>query len=99
MTFYHHVENMHKVSHRHIVQFNVNYVNENNIKIKKQYGYYARKRDEGVVTDLEPMSKVLWQKKLYSGSHYNSGNGLRTIMAKDLYKEISQIYVRFRSKR
>ena len=91
MTFYHYVEKMHDVDHRHTIKFNVNYIDNDNNRFKKKYGYYARKRDEGVKTYLEPMSILLWKKKLYKGNKYNVGNGLRTIMAKNVYEQTSKI--------
>lgn len=91
MTFYHYVEKMHNVEYRHIIDFNVKYIDENNFVSHKEYSYYARKRDNGVVTLLEPVAKILWKKKLYKGNPYNIGNGLRTIKARDIYLETSKI--------
>ena len=90
MSFYHFVEQMHDVDYRHIIDFKVSYINDKVSEIK-EYGYYARKRDQGVETDVEKMGKILWEKKLYKGFHYNSVNRLRTIKAKDVYKETSKV--------
>lgn len=90
MSFYHFVEQMHDVDYRHVIDFKVSYTDNKDNEIK-DYGYYARKRDEGVVTDVEKMGKILWEKKLYKGFHYNMGNRLRTIRAKDVYRETSKV--------
>ena len=90
MSFYHFVEQMHDVDYRHIIDFKVSYINDKASEIK-EYGYYARKKNQGVETDVENMGKILWEKKLYKGFHYNSVNRLRTIKAKDVYKETSKV--------
>lgn len=87
MSFYHYVEQVNDVSYRWTIHFDTLYVNDIGVKSKRKYGYYARKRDDGIVTNVEPMGQMLWDKGFYSGDKYNEGNGLRVIKASDIFAE------------
>ncbi len=91
MSFYHYVENVNGAAHRWTIGFETEFVDWDGSVSMKKHGFYARRRDEGIVTNVEPMARLLWEKGLYAGEPHTEGAGLRTILAKDVYRETEQI--------
>jgi len=44
-----------------------------------------------VLTDVNPMGEILWQRGLYSGERPRQGIGLRTIYANAMFEAVSQV--------
>ena len=91
MSFYHHVEQLVGASHRWTIDFTVQYTDAADHTEPRNFGFYARRRDDGVVTAVDPMGELLWKKGLYQGDRPRQGAGLRTIRAKDLFTETKQV--------
>ncbi len=77
MTFYHHVEEMCKVSYRFKKEFKGIYVDENGKESKRSYFIYVRDLELGVETCLNPMGENLWNAGIYRGHKPNVNSGLR----------------------
>jgi aminoglycoside 3-N-acetyltransferase len=91
MTFYHHVEEMHEVPYRFHKKFTAPYTGASGTTSDRTYGLFVRNLEMGVLTDVNPMSEVLWQKGLYQGDHYGQGIGLRTISANAMFEAVSEV--------
>jgi len=85
MSFYHHVENITGVSHRHLINFKSKIFYKDNFIKNKNYQYYARKRDEGVVTSVDKMEEYLWKRNVYLGTKYGDPFSVRSGLAKDIF--------------
>ena len=59
MTFFHHVEEMKKVSYRYLKKFSGNIIDENQIKKRIEIFLYVRKLEEDVKTELNLMGEIL----------------------------------------
>jgi aminoglycoside 3-N-acetyltransferase len=51
----------------------------------------VRDLERGVLTDVNPMSELLWEKGLYHGERSKQGIGLRTISACAMYDAVSEV--------
>ncbi len=91
MTFYHHVEEMHKVDYRYLKEFTGSYTDMSGHTELKTYGMNVRDIDKGVITSGNPAGDLMWEAGLYSGNKPHEGCGLRTILAKDMYNFLSDI--------
>ncbi|RLD04761.1 MAG: hypothetical protein DRI56_10680 [Chloroflexota bacterium] len=91
MTFYHHIEEMHEVPYRYHKNFTGEYTDANGTTTERTYGLFVRDIEKGVLTDVNPMGEVLWEKGLYSGDRPKEGTGLRVIAANDMYAAVSEI--------
>ncbi len=91
MTFYHHIEEMHEVPYRWHKKFTGPYTDAQGVTSERTYGLFVRDLDEGVLTDVNPMSEILWEKGLYCGEHPKQGIGLRTIFVNALYDAVSEV--------
>lgn len=89
MTFYHYVEEMHKVPYRYFKDFTGDYTGYDGLIKKKKYTIFVRNLDEGIVTNVNPMGELLWKEKLYQGYRVNTKSGLRTIDANKLFDFVS----------
>jgi len=93
MSFYHHVEYMLDADHRHEVKFEAEVTQNNNSTVKRSHAFYARRRDDGIVTNVEPMGNSLWDKGFYSGERFDEGLGFRSVRAIDVFRETAKVVV------
>ena len=91
ISFYIHVQHMNNANHRWTINFPIQYTDNEGQVSQRTYGFYARKRDDCVVTNNEPMGEILWEKGLYTGDRPKVRSGLRTILADDVFREITSI--------
>jgi aminoglycoside 3-N-acetyltransferase len=91
MTFYHHIEEMHEVPYRFHKTFTGNYTDREGKTSERTYGLFVRRLEQGVLTHVNPMGEILWQKGLYHGERPKQGIGLRTISARAMYEEVSKV--------
>ncbi len=91
MTFYHYVEESMSVDYRFHKRFSAPYRDSDCKLSDRTYGLFVRKVDEGVVTHVDPMGEILWDKGLYSGDRPGTGSGLRVIDAQALYDEVASV--------
>lgn len=91
MTFYHHVEEMCGVSYRFQKEFAGEYTGSDGVKQQRTYSIFVRNLDEGIVTSVDRMGELLWDKGLYRGDRPKHGSGLRVISANALYDEVCSV--------
>lgn len=91
MTFYHHVEEMHQVPYRYFKHFTAPYTDWEGNTTNRTYKLFVRDLEKGVLTDVNRMGELLWEKGLYIGDRPKEGTGLRTILATDLFREVSDV--------
>jgi aminoglycoside 3-N-acetyltransferase len=91
MTFYHHIEEMHAVPYRFHKKFTGQYTDINGFTDERTYGLFVRDLDKGVLTDVDPMGEILWEKGLYHGQRPKQGIGLRTISCNAMYDTVSEV--------
>lgn len=89
MTIYHHIEKMEGAPHRFEKIFSGNYTDAYGCTIWKDYSYYVRK--DGIVTDVNAMEAVLWEKGVYKGNKPFKGDGLRVAKARDIYSVTAEV--------
>jgi len=91
MTFYHFVEEYHNVNWRFHKNFYGEYEDFDNNISKINASIFVRKINEGIVTDVTNMEKILWEKNLFKGHKHRSYFGLRSIKSRDLFDEVSLV--------
>lgn len=91
MTFYHYVEESMNASYRYHKKFTGPYIDEKGVETTQTYGVFVRDIAAGVNTYVEPMAKILWEKRLYTGFRPMEGAGLRVISAPRLFDEVSAV--------
>lgn len=91
MTFYHYIEEMHEVPYRFHKTFTGLYTDANGVTSERTYGLFVRDLDKGVMTDVNPMGEIPWEKGLYHGDQPKQGIGLRTISANAMYDAVSEV--------
>jgi aminoglycoside 3-N-acetyltransferase len=91
MTFYHYVEESKAVDYRFHKHFSGLYTDADGNAGQRTYGLFVRKIEQGVVTRVDPMGELLWQKGLYSGDRPGTGSGLRVIDARSLYEAVATV--------
>ncbi|PVZ70208.1 AAC(3) family N-acetyltransferase [Pelagibaculum spongiae] len=91
MTFYHYVEEMHNVSYRYYKKFTGNYTESNGLSSDKTYSLFVRNVEEGVLTDVDPMGELLWEKGLYHGFRPSEDVGLRWVYAEDIFNAVAEV--------
>lgn len=91
MSFYHHVESCIGVDYRWVINFEAEIVLENGDSLRRKQGFYARRRDDGVTTAVNPMGEHLWTLGYYSGMRPGEGHGTRVIGARRLYSETAAV--------
>jgi aminoglycoside 3-N-acetyltransferase len=94
MTFYHYVEEMMSVDWRFFKNFNGIYEDLNRNKNNITATIFVRKIEEGIVTDVNNMEKLLWSKNFYIGHNLNSSKGLRTILANDIFLATKEVIIK-----
>ena len=91
MTFYHHIEEMNDVDYRYHKAFTGEYTGYNGETEMKTYGLFVRDLEKGVLTHVDPMGEVLWNKGHYCGCRPGEGNGMRVINAQKMFDEVSEV--------
>ena len=98
MTFYHHIEEMHQVPYRYHKTFSGEYTDQHGMTEVRTYGLIVRDLEKGVLTHVNPMGELLWERGLYVGSRPQEGSGLRVISARKMYDFVSTIIVSGKAK-
>jgi len=98
MTFYHHIEEMHKVPYRYCKTFSGQYTDQNGKTEVRAYGIFVRDLEKGVLTHVNPVGELLWERGLYIGCRPQEGSGLRAISARKMYDFVSNIIVSGKAK-
>ncbi len=91
MTFYHHIEEMHDVDYRYHKKFSGQYTDATGVTSERTYGLFVRNIGRGVLTDVDPMGEILWEKGLYQGRRPKEGIGLRTINANEMFAAVAEV--------
>lgn len=91
MTFYHHVEEMRRVSYRYFKDFTGPYVNADGVTTEQTYSLFVRDLEAGVLTDVNAMGELLWEQGLYRGDRPGVGSGLRVIEADAMFAAVSDV--------
>ncbi len=91
MTFYHYIEEVHGVDYRYHKTFTGEYTDASGRKEIRTYGLFVRDIEKAVLTHVNPMGELMWQKGLYRGFKPTEGCGLRTISARRMYEFVSDI--------
>lgn len=91
MTFYHYVEEMHKVPYRYMKTFTGKYTDEEGKTEIRTYGLFVRDTEKKVLTYVNPTGELLWENGLYTGFKPYEGSGLRTISSRRMYDFVSNI--------
>jgi aminoglycoside 3-N-acetyltransferase len=91
MTFYHYVEEMHKVPYRYFKHFEGTYIDGSGIESTKTYQLYVRDIQKGVLTHVNPAGELMWKQGLYKGDQPLIDSGLRTIKARDMFQFVSSL--------
>jgi aminoglycoside 3-N-acetyltransferase len=98
MTFYHHIEEMHEVPYRFHKEFEGEYTGWDGNTSLRTYSLFVRNLDQGVLTDVNPMGDLLWERGLYHGFRSFQGIGCRTIKATEMYAAVSNVIEEGRAK-
>lgn len=91
MTFYHHVEEMHRVPYRYHKQFEGPYLTRAGNWETRAYSIYVRNLEEGVLTHVDPAGELMWQAGLYHGDRPGEGSGMRVVDANRMFDFVSEI--------
>ncbi len=98
MTFYHYVEESLDVSYRYHKIFTGQYIDEAGHEVTQSFGLFVRKIDEGVVTNVDPMGEILWERGLYTGSRPKQGCGLRVVSVPKMFDAVAGVIKEGRAK-
>jgi aminoglycoside 3-N-acetyltransferase len=91
MTFYHHVEEMNRVEYRYHKKFRGDYEDVEGKVTEREYSLFVRNLELGILTDVNRMGQLLWQEGLYCGNLPGEKNGMRSILADELFNRTSRI--------
>jgi aminoglycoside 3-N-acetyltransferase len=91
MTFYHHVEQLLNVPYRYHKDFANDYTDDKSITSKRTYSIFVRDLDAGVVTDVNGMGELLWEKGIYTGDRPSQGCGLRVARAMEIFEATAEV--------
>jgi len=91
MTYYHHVEQMCNVEYRYHKKFTGLYTSDEGLTSSKTYSIFVRKIENGVITTVNPMGKLLWRNRLYKGWLPGQYSGLRTIKVREMFSFVEDI--------
>lgn len=98
MTFYHYVEECMMAPYRFHKTFTGAYIGEDGVESTQSFGLFVRDLQQGVVTLVDPMGEVLWERGLYSGVRPGTGSGLRVISATRMFEEVASVLREGRAK-
>lgn len=91
MTYYHYIEEMHNINWRYHKIFSGTYEDEKGFVKKKEYSVFVRDLKNRIITNVNPVGEILWEKKIYNGSRPFSNTGLRVAKAREIYDLVSEI--------
>jgi aminoglycoside 3-N-acetyltransferase len=91
MTFYHYVEESMNAPYRYHKIFTGRYIDEEGVETSRSFGLFVRRTDQGVVTHVNPMGEILWEKGLYTGCRPSQGCGLRVISSASMFDEVAAV--------
>lgn len=91
MTFYHYVEEMHKVPYRYFKNFEGKYIDDSGVETTKTYQLYVRDIEKDVLTHVNPAGELMWKEGLYKGDRPLVDSGLRTIKARDMFQFVASL--------
>jgi aminoglycoside 3-N-acetyltransferase len=91
MTFYHYVEESQSVPYRYHKTFTGSYTGWDGLKSDKTFGLFVRDVEKGVLTKVDPMGEILWEKGIYTGDRPGTGCGLRVVSAASLFDEVVKV--------
>lgn len=91
MTFYHYVEESNSAPYRYHKKFTGEYTGLDGVKNDQTFGLFVRDIEKGVITKVDAMGEILWDKGLYVGFRPGTGCGLRVVRAKPLFDEVSRV--------
>ncbi|HNF59406.1 MAG TPA: AAC(3) family N-acetyltransferase [Elusimicrobiota bacterium] len=91
MTFYHHVEEMHRVDYRYFKSFEGPYADSKGEVGFRRYLLFVRRIDKGILTFVNPAGEMMWRAGLYSGNRPGVGSGLRVVSASAMFDFVSEI--------
>jgi aminoglycoside 3-N-acetyltransferase len=91
MTFYHHVEEIKGVPYRYYKDFTASYTDESGTTSDRTYQLYVRNIAHGVLTDVNAAGELMWNQGLYKGDRPNTGTGLRTVRALEMFEFVASI--------
>ena len=97
-TFYHYVEESLDVPYRYRKSFTAPYTGENGLTGPRTFELFVRDIENGVMTHVDPMGELLWERGLYRGDRPKQGAGLRTISAPAMYEMTAEIVAGGRAK-
>lgn len=91
MTFYHHVEELHKVNYRYSKAWTGLYTDASGTTNPREFSLFVRNVEQGVLTAVNPMGEKLWMKGLYKGRRPGVDAGMRVVSAASVYSETSAV--------
>jgi aminoglycoside 3-N-acetyltransferase len=91
MTFYHYIEEALEVPYRYHKNFTGRYVDAAGMESTETFGLFVRDLNKGVLTHVDPMGEILWEKRLYTGFRPHEGCGLRLISTLDMFDEVAMV--------
>ena len=91
MTFYHYVEELKRVPYRYFKEFTGTYTDWDGVASTRTYRLYVRDVDQGVTTEGNPASDMMWARGLYRGDRPGVGSGLRTIKARAMFDFLADL--------
>lgn len=98
MTFYHYVEESLNAPYRYHKRFTGQYIDEEGVTSTQTFGLFVRNLQMGVVTHVDPMGEILWEKGLYTGCRPKQGCGLRVISAPKMFDAVAAVLNEGRAK-
>jgi aminoglycoside 3-N-acetyltransferase len=97
-TFYHYVEESLNVPYRYRKSFTAVYLGEDGYAGPRTFELFVRDVENGVLTHVDPMGELLWERGLYRGERPKHGGGLRTISASAMYEMTEDVIIGGRAK-
>jgi aminoglycoside 3-N-acetyltransferase len=79
------------VPYRFHKRFEGPYIGWDGTVATRTFGLYVRDIDRRVMTHVDPMGELLWQRGLYRGDRPGLGSGLRTIEAIAFCDAVSEV--------
>lgn len=97
-TFYHYVEESLTVPYRYRKSFTAPYTGEDGLESTRTFELFVRDVEKGVLTHVDPMGELLWERGLYHGDRPKQGAGLRTISAPAMFEMTADVIADGRAK-
>lgn len=88
-TFYHHIEEMNRVSYRFYKNFTGLYTDRYGEMTQRTYSFFCRDLEN--TTLLDPIGEMMWKEGICKGDRHFEGNGFRVIETDTMFDFVSQI--------